>query len=172
MMPKTDAIMLEFEYLNKDKMPSLKTFLKYLDNFIENLNGEYPLAIETRNKNYLVREYFDFLNEKNIMHVFSEKLYMPHVYEVYGEFRERINNNAIIRLLGGDRREIETKTNQQWNKIVDLKNDKNEIVNMAIDIKKRGHNVVLNVNNHYEGSSPLTIDSLRILFMEHGVETT
>ena len=48
--------------------------------------GEIPLAIETRNKNYLKRAYFQFLQERHVMHVFSEKLYMPHIYKVYEDF--------------------------------------------------------------------------------------
>jgi hypothetical protein len=65
---------------------------------------------------------------------------MPHVYDVYKQHTDLINTNVVIRLLGGDRKEIEQKTNQQWNKIVEEKNDKNLIAKMAGDIIGKGMN--------------------------------
>ena len=38
------------------------------------------------------------------------------------------------------------------------------IVRMSIDAKYSGRRVILNVNDHYEGSAPLTIAELRRLF--------
>ena len=32
---------------------------------------------------------------------------------------------------------------------------------MALDIASRGHGVTINVNNHYEGSAPLTIEMMQ-----------
>ena len=72
-----DAYMLEFEYLNREKMPSQDTFLRALDDFLKDLE---PIA------------------------------------------------------------------------------------RMALDLVERGFKVTINVNNHYEGSSPLTIEKLLPLF--------
>lgn len=83
MLPQIDAVMLEFEYLNKDKMKDVDEFISKIDEFVNKIPSGIPLAIETRNKNYLTEEYFQFLKSHKIIHVFSEKLYMPHVYEVY-----------------------------------------------------------------------------------------
>jgi uncharacterized protein YecE (DUF72 family) len=152
MLPRLDAIMFEFEYLNRDKMPSLEAFLEKLDDFLA-AAGEralrLPLAIETRNKNYLSAAYFSFLRDRRLMPVFSEKRYLPHIYDVYRQYKDYISTDVVIRLLGGDRSEIEKKTKQQWNAIVEPKLDKEAIVTMARDIINRGHMVTVNVNNHY-----------------------
>jgi uncharacterized protein YecE (DUF72 family) len=167
MMPQIDAVMLEFEYLNKEKMKSVEDFMKAIDSFMPSVPPAVPIAIETRNKNYLVAEYFQFLNAKGIIHVFSEKLYMPHVYEVYEKFGDSIEGTSVIRLLGGDRAEIENATGKQWNKIVDEKPDKARIAAMSKDLRYRGGKVIININNHYEGSAPITATFFETLFDLH-----
>lgn len=157
---RIDNIMFEFEYLNKEKMPSLDAFLKHLDTFLCEMNSPLPLAIETRNKNYLVKEYFEFLKEKNVAHVFSEKIYMPHIYEVYEKFGHLLTGRVVIRLLGGDRKEIEEKTGEKWDRIVDEKTDLPLIAEMIRDMNSQEKSAFVFVNNHYEGSAPLTIEKL------------
>lgn len=162
-LPRTEGLILEFEYLSKEKMPSLTAFLDRLDAFVAGLGKGYPLAIETRNKNYLTGDYFRFLDERGLIPVFSEKLYMPPIHEVYGEHRDLVRHGAILRLLGGDRQEIEARTGEEWNRIVEPKAGKERIADMSIDLKYRGNSVIISVNNHYEGSAPLTIEALRRL---------
>jgi uncharacterized protein YecE (DUF72 family) len=175
MLPRLDAIMFEFEYLNKDKMPSLEAFLAKLDEFLA-AAGErvlrLPLAIEIRNKNYLSAAYFGFLRDRRLMPVFSEKIFMPHVYDIYRLYKDYVTTDVVIRLLGGDRSEIEKKTKEQWNTIVEPKPDKEAIVTMARDITDRGHMVTINVNNHYEGSAPLTIEEMKKIQKKLGAEKT
>lgn len=158
LLPMTQAVMLEFEYLNKDKMRDVGAFIEALDRFTSAVTPEIPLAVETRNKNYLTREYFQFLKERGIIHVFSEKLYMPHVYEVYERFGDLIAGTSIIRLLGGDRAEIERATDGRWDRVIDEKTDKGLVVGMSRDLVVRGGRVVLSINNHYEGSAPKTAE--------------
>jgi uncharacterized protein YecE (DUF72 family) len=156
LLPVTEAIMLEFEYLNKDKMRDVGAFMEALDPFVASAPKGLPLAIETRNKNYLTREYFQFLKERSLIHVFSEKQYMPHVYEVYERFGDLISGTSVIRLLGGDRAEIERATGGSWDRIVDAKPDKLLVAGMSREIVVRGGRVIVSINNHYEGSAPMT----------------
>jgi uncharacterized protein YecE (DUF72 family) len=160
MLPQIDAIMLEFEYLSKDKMGSVGEFMKALDAFVDAVPSGLPLAVETRNKNYLTKEYFQFLQAKKLIHVFSEKIFMPHIYEVYENFGDYISGTSVMRLLGGDRKEIEEITKGKWNAIVDPKPDKDRIVGMSKDLLNKGAKLVININNHFEGSAPLTADFL------------
>lgn len=62
----------------------------------------------------------------------------------------------MIRLLGGDRAEIEKATNEQWNQIVDEKKDKDRIADMTQEIAFDKGKVIINLKNHHEGSAPLT----------------
>ena len=82
-------------------------------------------------------------------------------FEYLKQYKDSINTDVVIRLLGRGRTEIEKKTNEQWNAIVEPKPDKEAIVTMARDIAHRGHMVTINVNNHYEGSAPLTIEAMK-----------
>jgi uncharacterized protein YecE (DUF72 family) len=158
MLPQVSAVMLEFEYLNQAKMGSVDVFMKHLDDFRSSIPAFIPLAIEVRNKNFLTKEYFQFLRDKALVHVFSEKIYMPHIYEVYEKFGDLLTDTTVIRLLGGDRKEIEQKTKERWDAIVELKEDKGKIVEMTKKILYGGGKVIISVNNHYEGSAPLTIE--------------
>jgi len=161
LVPQLFAIEMEFEYLNKQKMASLSTFLNSLEAFLSQINTTLPLAIETRNSNYLKPEYFQFLHDYNLSHVFSEKLYMPSICSVYEQFGHLLTDKVVVRLLGGDRKEIEAKTKGKWDSIVEEKADLPQIVDMLKDIDAKGKLLSVYVNNHYEGSAPLTIEKIQ-----------
>ena len=162
-LPQMDALIMEFEYLNKEKMLSQMTFIEEVGQFARTYAKGLPLGIECRNSNYLDENYFRFIENENLIHVFSEKQYLPHIYALYDKYKPYIKNRTVLRLLGGDRKAIEEKTSKEWNKIVDEKEDKTEISRMTKDIKYNGSKVIINVNNHFEGSAPLTVDSLKAL---------
>ncbi len=167
MLCRVDIIIFEFEYLNREKMESVSRFLELFSEFKEKIGKGFPIGIETRNSNYLTDDYFDYLNSSDISHVFSEKQYMPHVYDVYDKYRSKINKRTVIRLLGEDRAGIEKLTGKKWDRIVIDREDKERIVEMSTGINQK---VIINVNNHYEGSAPLTIKSLKRLFIQRGIK--
>jgi uncharacterized protein YecE (DUF72 family) len=165
LLPQIDALMFEFEYLNKKKMPGLTDFTACFEAFYKQLPAGLPYAVETRNGNYIKAPYFDFISRNGLVHVFSEKIYMPHIYDVYREYGEKIhssNRRSVIRLLGGDRKEMEKKTKERWDAIVEPKEDLEQIAGMIRDLSGTLE-VTVNVNNHYEGSAPKTIDRLSLL---------
>lgn len=151
-----DCIILEFEYMNKQKMDSLGTFCKRLETFTNNVPHDIPLAIECRNSNYMIKDYFQFLLENNLCHVFSENIYMPPIIDLIDNYSDYLPHKIIIRLLGHDRKEIEKATSNNWNKVVDKK-DLLPIVKRVKSFLDNKHPVIININNHFEGSAPLTI---------------
>ncbi|MBN1500335.1 MAG: DUF72 domain-containing protein [Spirochaetes bacterium] len=157
---KISSVMLEFQYLNKEKMKNVQEFIKNLNVFISEIPSETNIAIECRNGNYLTEEYFSFLKSKNISHVFSEKIYMPHIVNIYDKIKSLLVSPVVIRLLGGDRHEMEKLTGGNWSSIVSEKPEKKNICRMINELISDGNDVFLNVNNHYEGSAPLTIESM------------
>lgn len=161
MLGRIDGIMFEFEYLNKGKMAGVGAFIPRMERFLGAAPKNLPLAIEIRNKNYLTEPYFDLLNRFNVMHVFSEKEYMPPVYEVFNRFKTMLGDRTIIRLLGGNRKEIEALTNGQWNNIVLPKPDIARITSMIEGMVSQGIRITINVNNHYEGSAPKSIGRIQ-----------
>lgn len=162
------AIIFEFEYLNKQKMDSADEFMGLITSFLEKAPRDLPYAIEIRNPNYFSDSYFSFLNEHKLIPVLTEKLYMPHIYETYAKYRNVLQDTVVIRLLGGDRLAIEKKTNDTWNMIVEPKTgDIQQIVTMIKDMLQR-LTVIINVNNHYEGSAPKTIEMIVSLLKQAG----
>ena len=156
------ALIFQFEYLNKHKMMSQQTFLQVFENFVLKLPKGYTYAVEIRNPNYLNDRYFQFLKEHGLYHVFIQGYYMPSIFTLYKKFGQYITNLTIIRLLGPDRYGIEARCGGKWDQIVDAKEDEIEaVIQMIEDLLSKEIHVYLNVNNHYEGSAPLTINKIK-----------
>ena len=161
---KVGVLIFQFEYLNKQKMSSLSSFLKLIEDFIHSIHCDLPIGIEIRNPNYLNSEYFSFLNENKITPVFLQGYYMPSIFEIYEKFKNLIDDKIVIRLHGYDRKGIEVKANNLWNSIIEPKDDElGSIVSMIKDLQTKDVDIYMNVNNHYEGSAPLTIERLNRL---------
>lgn len=160
---KIGCLIFQFEYLNKQKMNSLSEFEEKLLTFKSNLSKNLPpIAIETRNPNYLTESYFKFLDDQKISHVFLEGYFMPSIVEVYKKFQDEINNLTVLRLHGPDRKEIEKIAGDNWSKIyIDRKKEIITIVEMIKQLQIKEVDLYVNVNNHFEGSAPLTIERIK-----------
>ena len=162
-------LMFQFEYLNKIKMASLNHFMDMFEAFRNGLPKGYQYSIEIRNPNFLKNEYFDYLAEYRLGHVFLQGYYMPSIFEVYEKFKDRLSDPVVIRLHGGDRKDIEERTNNTWNEIVDPKDSELLVLSRMIqDLENREHQVLINVNNHYEGSAPRSIEKIKALLQTTG----
>jgi len=162
LLDKTGAVMLQFEYLNKQKMASKGDFLKRLAAFLEKRPEGPALAVECRNPNYLDADYFDCLKQHGAHHVFCQGYYMPPVWEIEAKYGERLADLAVVRLMGSDRKAIEAQSGDRWDRIVEPRDDElAEIVPMLRRMRKRGQRVYVNINNHYEGSAPRTAEKVR-----------
>lgn len=158
---KIGVLMFQFEYLNKEKMNSQMQFIEMFESFLDKTKNEYKIGIEIRNPNYLNENYFSFLQRNKIKMVFLQGYYMPPVWEVFNKFKKYLENTVIIRLHGPDRKAIEEKTGNVWDSIVEPKDEEilkiSELVNY-LDSQKV--DTYVNVNNHFEGSAPLTIKKI------------
>jgi uncharacterized protein YecE (DUF72 family) len=157
-------LMFQFEYLNKQKMNSQFDFQAQFASFIQSLPQEYEYAVEIRNPNYLNNNYFEFINENNLSHVFLQGNYMPSIIGVYKKHKELINNKSVIRLHGPDRKGIEKKSKGDWSKIIEPKDEElSNVVKIISEMLNKEIDIYLNVNNHYEGSAPLTIEKIKTI---------
>jgi uncharacterized protein YecE (DUF72 family) len=161
MQGKLGPVMFQFEYLNREKMPSLPVFLDRLQGFFAKAPAEFQYAVETRNPNYLKDEFLTALRQLGLGFVLLDGYYMPRIAEVVAKLDIRTASFSIIRLHGPDRAGIEEETRGVWDKIVEPKDDGLKataaIVRQDLDA---GVDTYVNVNNHYEGSAPLTIERL------------
>jgi uncharacterized protein YecE (DUF72 family) len=163
-LSKTGVIMLQFEYLNRKKMESQQTWFKRVDSFLHDIRSPVPLGIEIRNPAYINASYFQFLADHDLVPVFLEGYYMPSVVSVYHSLKPPVKHHAVIRLHGPDRQHIEQLTGKKWNRIVAPKDEHlQEIARMISDLLGKSLQVYLNINNHYEGSAPLSIEKIQAL---------
>jgi len=168
---KIGVLMFQFEYLNKQKMSSQNEFLDKINEFFEKCDPVFNYAVETRNPYYLSKKYFDFLNDHKIGHVFLQGYYMPDIIEVYQKYWSLIQTTSVIRLHGPNRKEIEEKSRGEWSKIYENKDEEiSRITQIIEEIQSRNLDIYANINNHYEGSAPLTIEKIRKLLF--GTEKT
>jgi uncharacterized protein YecE (DUF72 family) len=155
------VLMFQFEYLNKQKISGLTEFLDRFEAFIESITKEYIYGVEIRNPNFLKKPFFDFLKRNNLAMVFLQGYYMPPIWQVFKDCIDQINSTVVIRLQGPDRSEIETKTGGIWNQIVEPKDEELDKVAEIINyLETKRVDTYVNVNNHYEGSAPLTIKKI------------
>jgi uncharacterized protein YecE (DUF72 family) len=162
MTSKIGILMFQFEYLNKQKMKSQGEFQQRFGAFINQIEKQIPLAVEIRNPYYLNSNFFDFLNHNNLSPVFLQGYYMPPVFDTYLKYSYQINKTVVIRLHGPDRSKIEEKSGGNWSKILEPKDGEiSRIIKIISDLNKKKIDVYVNVNNHYEGSAPRTIQKIK-----------
>ena len=163
---KIGCLMFQFEYLNKQKMNSLSKFETAFRNFHSNISaGSPPIAIEIRNPNYLKESFFEFLQSLKLYFVFLEGYYMPSIIDTYSKFQNFIKDLTIIRLHGPDRKGIEKLAKDDWSRIIVNRDDKiKAIAEMIAELNSREVDMFINVNNHFEGSAPLTIKKIKDKF--------
>ncbi|MGD2104317.1 MAG: DUF72 domain-containing protein [Anaerolineae bacterium] len=159
-------VLFQFGYLNKMMVDSQKTFQEQLQAFGKHFPSGYQYGVEVRNAQYLNASYFEFLLDNRLIPVLLEGYWMPPVTRVFRDWRDLLvqHETLVIRLLGPDRKGIEKQTGKRWNRIVAPKDEElSAIVDLTEDLRASGLTVYLNVNNHYEGSAPLTIERVRSL---------
>ncbi|MBP7707157.1 MAG: DUF72 domain-containing protein [Candidatus Aminicenantes bacterium] len=154
---KLGPVMFQFEYLNKQKMPTKEVFFEKLGAFIDKAPKGYQYAVEVRNPNYYSPAFFEFLKGRGLGFVYLDGYYMPPIGEVLDKFAPETASFQVVRLHGGDRLEIEGQTGEVWDKIVAPKPGGLRAAAKIVraNAKKRVL-TYLNLNNHYEGSAPLS----------------
>jgi uncharacterized protein YecE (DUF72 family) len=162
MHSKIGVLMFQFEYLNKEKMGNQMQFIEMFESFLEKTDVECELGIEIRNPNYLNKNFFEFLSRNNLSMVFLQGYYMPPVWEVFNNHKDLIKDTVVLRLHGPDRKGIEEKTGNIWNSIVENRDEELEKISGIIGfLESKKVDTYVNVNNHFEGSAPLTIKKLK-----------
>ncbi len=165
--PKLGLLMFQFEYLNKDKMDSRNRFIDHLDIFFSALPKGLPYAVEIRNPRWIDSSWFSFLRGQQVAPVLLQGYWMDDVISTLTQHGDKLGEVACIRLHGDDRKGIEKASGENWSKIVTPRDEElTTIAPLIAKIAKEGKTLYINVNNHYEGSSPLTISKLESLLAQ------
>ena len=155
---KLGPIMFQFEYLNRQKMASKEAFFEAFGAFVDKAPKGPQYAVEIRNPNYLTPPFFAFLEEKRLGFVYLDGYYMPPIGEIFAKFKPAPACFSVVRLHGGDRKEIEAETGEHWDRIVAPKPEAlKAAAEITLENVRRKITTYVNVNNHFEGSAPLTI---------------
>ncbi|MDX9898125.1 MAG: DUF72 domain-containing protein [Spirochaetia bacterium] len=161
LIPKIGLFIFQFEYLNKDKMASKAQLFDKLSSFMDSLPADFPYAFEIRNPRWMDAEWFSLLKEKQAAPVLLQGYWMDDVARTIGTYGSLIGNSFCIRLHGEDREGMEEKTGSDWSKIVRPKDEELgrivPAIKLLIEDNRKGF---ININNHYEGSAPRTIDKI------------
>ena len=159
------CLIFQFEYLNKEKVASQKMFEDVIYDFISKISDSgFPIGIEIRNPNYVNRSYFEFLEQLKIISIMLEGYYMPSVVEACSKYFKQDNGSIVFRLHGPDRTGIEKISNEKWNQIfIDRTQELEKLSELFKDLLTRKLDIFINVNNHFEGSAPLTIRKIKNL---------
>jgi uncharacterized protein YecE (DUF72 family) len=166
---RVGMIMFQFGYLNRKMIASPVAFLEQLDRFLEAAPAGWPYAVEIRNATWLDRPFFELLRSRRAAAVLIQGYWMPPVTEVLGRAAGLLEGPVVVRLHGPDRAGVEEKTGGSWNRIVEPRDaELASVAAMVRRLQKGGHDVFLNVNNHFEGSAPLTIERLSALGLADG----
>jgi uncharacterized protein YecE (DUF72 family) len=151
-------MMFQFGYLNRGMMPSQAEFMDRLGTFVGQLPAGYTWCIETRNPNYLNDDYFQFLRDHNLGHVWQQGYFMPPIFELYRQYADLLTDTVVIRLHGPDREGMEDRAGKDWSKLIESRDaDLDALAEMVKDLQARKRQVFVFANNHYEGSAPVTI---------------
>lgn len=162
------CLIFQFEYLNKGKIVSQNIFEDLIYNFISKISDSgFPIGIEIRNPNYLNKNYFKFLTDLKIIPVMLEGYYMPSVVETCSKYLTEYSGSIVFRLHGPDRTGIEIISNEKWNQIyIDRTQELEKLSKLFEDLSNRKIDLFINVNNHFEGSAPITIQKLKKLLKD------
>lgn len=159
-------IILQFGYLNRRHLHGQAELLERLAGFVDVIPSGHQLALEIRNPMWLNAKHFEFANRHGLLPVLLQGYWMPPVWDTYREHRDLLHGagTVVIRLHGPDREGMEERTGRRWDRLVVERDDElREIVGMSRDLLDAGADAYLNVNNHYEGSAPLTIERIEAM---------
>jgi uncharacterized protein YecE (DUF72 family) len=150
--------LLQFGYFNKQAFPSLDDFLQRLEPFLSAWPKDVPVAVEVRNKNWMVPKLIDCLRAHGAIWALADQAWVPSPLSLVKKFDSVTGPFAYLRLLG-DRAEVEKRTPTLDHTVID-RSDQLEADAQAIRLLRERVPVLVFANNHFAGYAPDTIRQL------------
>jgi uncharacterized protein YecE (DUF72 family) len=159
MQRQITAVIFQFEQFNDKTM--LSTAENLLLELRERIPRNIPAALEFRNNEFFTEDFMHNLVSAGFIPVLMQGYGMRPVWKLYDQYSQHFSDSAIVRLHGHNRKGIEKKTGEKWNSIVqDESHALEQVAQMLQRMQNNKMKVVVNINNHFEGSAPLTIARL------------
>jgi uncharacterized protein YecE (DUF72 family) len=159
------VLMFEFSRFYPSDYEHGRDFVADIDRFLGNLPKGWPYAIEMRNRQWLVPEYFACLKKHGVTHVFNSWDAMPSVSEQI-ELPGSVTNPAMLAarflLKPGRKYEEAVKTFQPYNETKEVNVEARKAIAALIKLAlaATGGNLVralIFINNRLEGNALNTI---------------
>lgn len=146
-------LLLQFPYFKKNVFAARDEFERLLRPFLQGLPKDFQLALEIKNKNWITREFLEFLQEHSVCLALVAPVWMPRIDGLEKEMELLSRECCYVRFMG-DRKGIESKT-QKYDTIIE---DKTEDMSIwADELKKivaRGVRTYAFFSNYYAGFGP------------------
>jgi len=150
--------LLQFGYFNRKAFDDLDAFLARLDPFLTTWPKDVPVAVEIRNKAWMVPSFVECLRGQNAVWALADQEWMPTPWYLVNKMDVITGPFAYIRLLG-DRAAVDALTPTLDHIVID-RTDQIQANAQAIKKLSERVQVVGFVNNHFAGYSPETIRQL------------
>jgi uncharacterized protein YecE (DUF72 family) len=157
------VLMFEFGTFAKKDFASPDEFLKKLDVFLGSLPKGWHYAVETRNKEYLIADYFSVLSKHNVAHVINAWTRMPTLAEQIELPRVFTANHVVVRALLQKGRTYEQAVSlfEPYKEIQQPDHSTREAIRqIAEKCAKERKRAYIFVNNRLEGNAPKTIEAI------------
>jgi uncharacterized protein YecE (DUF72 family) len=152
---------LQFGYFNKGKFATMADFLDRLEPFLAAWPADVPVAVEVRNKNWMMAALGDCLRRHNAVWVLPDQAWMPSPLSVVQRLDVVTGPFAYVRLLG-DREAVDNLTKTLDHIVID-RGEQVAADAEAIRLLRESVPVVAFVNNHFAGYAPETVRHLAAL---------
>lgn len=169
---RTGPFVFQFQALGRELTSPPTVFLEKLDSFLEELSKDFQYAVEIRNKELLIPEYFATLNRHGTAHCFNHWTSMPPLKTqmthaaLAGGLDAPFFVSRVLTPLGVSYASA-VKRFQPYNNIKQPnQNMRTDLVRLARRAIKRNIPAFIIVNNRAEGFSPGTIDAIGTAVVE------
>jgi len=150
--------LLQFGYFNKKAFEDVGAFLDRLNSFLTAWPKDVPVAVEIRNKAWMVPSFVECLRQHGAVWALADQAWMPTPWYLVNKMDVITGPFAYIRLLG-DREAVDNLTPTLDHIVID-RTDQIQANAQAIKKLSERVQVVGFVNNHFAGYSPATIQQL------------
>jgi uncharacterized protein YecE (DUF72 family) len=157
------VLMFEFGTFDAADFPSGADFIESLERFLQTLPAGWRYAVEIRNKDYLVPDYFAVLARYNVAHVFNAWTRMPRIADQMTLAHAFTADFAVVRALLSKGRTYERAVKElaPYQEIQEPDLPARAAMRQIVDRAQRvGQRAYLFVNNRLEGNAPATIEAV------------
>jgi uncharacterized protein YecE (DUF72 family) len=157
------VMMFEFGTFRSMDFPSAADFIEDLEKFLQALPIGWRYAVEIRNKDYLVSDYFKVLARYNVAHVFNAWTWMPPIADQMALEHAFTADFAVVRALLSKGRTYEraVKAFEPYQQIQEPDHfTRGALRQIAERAQRVGQRAYMFVNNRLEGNAPATIEAI------------